>query len=122
MVYFKITWEQAILLEHKFGLNQTKIKGGCQLGRKTAPHDTKSDLPLSTIVEFHSEKKNLKQKEYFKSMEFHQQFYLLFLNFLYLFLNILWMKSKEKKTFQSLGPTKGQIKNWCIIFLIFNVK
>ena len=28
-------------------LNQTKIKGGCQWGRKVAPHDFKSDLPLT---------------------------------------------------------------------------
>ena len=37
-------------LEHmhkKFEINRTKIKGGCQLGRKVAPHDSKSDLPLS---------------------------------------------------------------------------
>ena len=27
-------------------LNQTKIKGGCQMGRKMVPHDSKSDLPL----------------------------------------------------------------------------
>ena len=26
---------------------QTKIKGGCQLGRKVVPHDFKSDLPLA---------------------------------------------------------------------------
>ena len=26
--------------------NQTKIKGGCQSGRKVVPHDSKSDLPL----------------------------------------------------------------------------
>ena len=27
-------------------MNPTKIKGGCQLGRKVVPHDSKSDLPL----------------------------------------------------------------------------
>ena len=27
-------------------LNQTKIKGGCQSGRKVVTHDSKSDLPL----------------------------------------------------------------------------
>ena len=36
-IYFKIK---------KFEINQTKIKGGCQLGRKVVPHDSKSDLPL----------------------------------------------------------------------------
>ena len=38
-----------ILIEHmhkKFEINQTKIKGGCQSGRKVVPHDSKSDLPL----------------------------------------------------------------------------
>ena len=29
-----------------FEVNQTKIKGGCQSGRKVVPHDSKSDLPL----------------------------------------------------------------------------
>ena len=39
----------AILLEHmhkKFEINRTKIKGGCQSGRKVIPHDSTSDLPL----------------------------------------------------------------------------
>ena len=31
----------------KFEINQTKIKGGCQSGRKVVPHDSKSDLPLA---------------------------------------------------------------------------
>ena len=30
-----------------FDVNQTKIKGGCQLERKVVPHDSKSDLPLA---------------------------------------------------------------------------
>ena len=29
-----------------FEINQTKIKGGCQSGRKVVTHDSKSDLPL----------------------------------------------------------------------------
>ena len=29
-----------------FEVNQTKIKGGCQSGRKLVPRDSKSDLPL----------------------------------------------------------------------------
>ena len=28
-------------------VNQTKIKGGFQSGRKLVPHDAKSDLPLA---------------------------------------------------------------------------
>ena len=38
-----------MLLEHmhkKFEINQTKIKGGCLLGRKVVTHNSKSDLPL----------------------------------------------------------------------------
>ena len=34
-----------------FEVNQTKIKGGCQSGRKLAPHDSKSDLPLVYTLE-----------------------------------------------------------------------
>ena len=30
----------------KFEINRTKIKGGCQLGRKVVPHDSKNDLIL----------------------------------------------------------------------------
>ena len=40
---------RAILLEHadqKFEINRTKIKGGCQSGRKVVTHNSKSDLPL----------------------------------------------------------------------------
>ena len=49
LIYFKITWALAILLEHmhkKFEINRTKIKGSCQSGRKVVTHDSKSDLPL----------------------------------------------------------------------------
>ena len=43
----------AILLEHmqkKFEINLTKIKGGCQSGRKVVTHNSKSDLPLDDKV------------------------------------------------------------------------
>ena len=33
-------------MHEKFEINQTKIKGGCQLGRKMVPNDCKSDLLL----------------------------------------------------------------------------
>ena len=49
LIYFKITWALAILLEHmrkKFEINRTKIKGGCQSRRKLVTHNSKSDLPL----------------------------------------------------------------------------
>ena len=49
LIYFKITWPLAILLKHmykKFEINQTKIKGGCQSGRKVITHNSKSDLPF----------------------------------------------------------------------------
>ena len=32
-----------------FEVNQTKIKGGCQSGKKVVPHDSKSDLPLHIL-------------------------------------------------------------------------
>ena len=32
--------------EQKFEINLTKIKGGCQSGRKAVTHNSKSDLPL----------------------------------------------------------------------------
>ena len=34
-----------------FEVNQTKIKGGCQSGRKVVTHTSKSDLPLVYITE-----------------------------------------------------------------------
>ena len=43
----------AILLEHmhkKFVINRTKIKGGCQSGRKVVNHNSKSDLPLIQLI------------------------------------------------------------------------
>ena len=33
-------------MHRKFEINRTKIKGGCQSGRKVVSHDSKSDLPL----------------------------------------------------------------------------
>ena len=39
-----------MLIDHvhkKFEINRTKIKGGCQSGRKVVPHNSKSDLPLN---------------------------------------------------------------------------
>ena len=33
-------------MHKKFEINRTKIKGGCQLGRKVVTHNSKSDLPL----------------------------------------------------------------------------
>ena len=32
-------------MQEKFEINWTKIKGGCQSGRKVVTHDSKSDLP-----------------------------------------------------------------------------
>ena len=34
-------------MHKKFEINQTKIKGGCQSGRKVVTHNSKSDLPLN---------------------------------------------------------------------------
>ena len=33
-------------MHKKFEINGTKIKGGCQSGRKFIPYESKSDLPL----------------------------------------------------------------------------
>ena len=33
-------------MHKKFEINWTKIKGGCQSGRKVVTHNSKSDLPL----------------------------------------------------------------------------
>ena len=33
-------------MQKQFEINRTKIKGGCQSGRKVVPHDSESDLPL----------------------------------------------------------------------------
>ena len=33
-------------MQKKFEIYQTKIKGGCQSGRKVVTHNSKSDLPL----------------------------------------------------------------------------
>ena len=51
LIYFKITCALTIQLEHmhkKFEINWTKIKGGCQWGRKVVTHNSKSVLPLIT--------------------------------------------------------------------------
>ena len=36
---------------------KTKIKGGCESGRKVVPHNSKSDLPLSIYVQHDSHAK-----------------------------------------------------------------
>ena len=36
-------------MQKKFEKNWTKIKVGCQSGRKVVPHNSKSDLPLALI-------------------------------------------------------------------------
>ena len=53
LIGFEITWALAILLEHmhkKFEINRTKIKGGCQSGRRVVTNDSKSDMPLNEKV------------------------------------------------------------------------
>ena len=34
-------------MHKKFEINRTKIKGGCQLGRKAVTYNSKSNLPLA---------------------------------------------------------------------------
>ena len=38
------------LVDNDFEVNQTKIKGGSQSGRKVVTHDSKSDLPLACLA------------------------------------------------------------------------
>ena len=51
-------------MHKKFDINRTKIKGGCQSGRKVVTHNSKSDLGTSinmNLLKFskgESEKKN----------------------------------------------------------------
>ena len=40
-------------MHKKFEIHRTKIKGGCQSGRKVVPHDSKTDLPLSKYLRQH---------------------------------------------------------------------
>ena len=50
-IYLKIAWAPSTLLKHmhkKFEIDQKKIKGSCQFGRKVLIHDSKSDLPRVT--------------------------------------------------------------------------
>ena len=37
-------------MHKKFEINLTKIKGGCQSGRKVVLYESKSDLPLGIIL------------------------------------------------------------------------
>ena len=43
-------------MHKKFEINQTKIRGSCQSGRKVVTHNSKSDLPLAILLE-HMHKK-----------------------------------------------------------------
>ena len=36
-------------VHNKFEINRTKIKGGCQSGRKVVSYNSKSDLPLEKV-------------------------------------------------------------------------
>ena len=36
-------------MHKKFEINGTKIKGGCQSGKKVVNHNSKSDLPLAVL-------------------------------------------------------------------------
>ena len=38
-------------MHKKLEINQTKIKDGCQLGRKVVTHNSKRDLPLRHMVQ-----------------------------------------------------------------------
>ena len=49
-------------MHKKFQVNRTKIKGGCQSGRKVVRHDSKSDLPLSRGIVAGVLKKDLERR------------------------------------------------------------
>ena len=38
-------------MQKKFEINRTKIKGGCQSGRKVVTHNSKSDSPLALAAD-----------------------------------------------------------------------
>ena len=50
----------------KFEINQIKIKGGCQSGRKVVTHNSKSDLPLVCRVEERDSESTLGKNLFFK--------------------------------------------------------
>ena len=50
-------------MQKKFEINQTKIKGGCQSGRKVVTHNSKSDLLLAMHA-ISSYKEKQEQKEF----------------------------------------------------------
>ena len=53
-------------MHKKFDINRTKIKGGCQSGRKVVTHN-KSDLPLTKKPKLHLEPD--RELEYFKILQ-----------------------------------------------------
>ena len=46
-------------MHKKFEINLTKIKSGCQSGRKVVAHNSKSDLPLMNSIKGDGGKKNM---------------------------------------------------------------
>ena len=42
-------------MHKKFEINRTKIKGGCQPGRKVVTYNSKSDLPIKVHLELQKE-------------------------------------------------------------------
>ena len=52
-------------MHKKFEINQTKIKAGCQSGRKVVTHNSKSDLPLHScqVIQSQSACKKAKERE-----------------------------------------------------------
>ena len=43
---------------HKFEINRTNVKGGCESGRKVVTHNSKSDLPLGCITSTNRRRQN----------------------------------------------------------------
>ena len=53
-------------MHKKFEINQTKIKDGCQSGRKVVTHNSKSDLPLVQL--------NLKHMQVYLQIHYRQYY------------------------------------------------
>ena len=65
-------------MHKKFEINQTRIKGGYQFGRKVVPHDSKSDLPLVykliyTLTHEGGDRWESRYVTTFKNMEKHEK-------------------------------------------------
>ena len=107
LIYFKIAWALAILLEHmhkKFEINQKKIKGGFYLERKVVTKNSNSDLPLVKTYMVHVKSCLWKDKVCFGH---------------FLSLNSL-QRTKVQQTF--FDHCRTTISQWCFSRIFSNKK